>query len=1392
MSIATRTFRVFVSSTFEDLVEERNALQREVFPRLREVCEEHGARFQAVDLRWGVRDEAVLGQKMMEICLAEIERCQRTKIKPNFIVLLGDRYGKPPLPARIQAQEFETVLRWIAGEDRALVESWYQRDDNAVPPEYLLRPRTGGFVDPGRWEQIEQHLHQVLLEAARAAGLTGGPLVKYHASATHQEILKGLGATPEDRRHTFAFVRSTNFDEDPRLRELKEFLRGQLGKDVFEYASGDLVKLCKDVSESLEKIILHQVSRFEARPPLDLEVEAHNAFARERGRFFTGRIELLRRLSEHLKGPDGRPVLVQGESGSGKSAVLAVASDAAAGAEPNRIVIRRFIGATPSSSDGVSLLRSICSQLADIHGRSREYPSTFNELVSTFQEELQAAPADRPVLLFIDGLNQLGPLDPVATHPWLPGELPPHCCIVVSATDIPQNLRHAEVLKIEPFRPEEAEELLSAWLSNAQRTLQIGQRRKLLESFSRLCPLPIYLKLLFEESRNWRSFDAVEDCAVGKGLDGVIDRMIDRLSDDANHGSVLVSRALGYLSAARRGLGELELLALLSRDNVVWSDFRSRTRHEPPQRQLPPIVWSRLFFDLEPYLTELAGSEGHLLTFYHGHIHDRISERFLSGESRALAHRSLAEHFRRKADPEGRGEWNGNSARALRELPFHTAGSNNQVEVVSLLTSLAYLSARVSAGGAYQLAEDYALTDGSPELLEWRDFILRHSQRLTDHPKMLVALVQHEGFPSARLQVPSRTWRYPWLKSWEEAAPLGRLAPPGLHLEIKAQKQFPHGRVGAVAWQAGLIFSVERLGSISITDYRDMQELLTRVAVGTGRPVKIACAPDASSLLVIFEPGEAELHRCTLGSDGRPVASELVARFRCSLPEIDNPVVEWHRRAYWMQIRPGMLASVDAATAEIHEEPLCGSAPGELSALLFLKGGRTFTAVRQGHSTILGGTDAVSARHVASELCAACACGDRTAAFFADGHAAVFDVTDGPIETATIRAGIVRGAAGWDGDRLFWLKELPDFARLHGWRPGEGEARLVDGGQKVFPAGLHVIPRTWGGDSEGGTLVLTTHSIVRLHVVEGGSLRAGRLDLLFGGPTWLAVRKEDSAQWLWDSHGREVCLGMDVPGRLYCAPDGRGFFYTVRVDRPGLVWDLASLQTAPLSYRPMMLNMAAGDPELGCWFSDRKGGIYYAGDDRELRLAATVEEGVGGTLEACGKYLLWRGTIPHYYPDMGVEQTRAFVFFRRRPGTDSPLERIGERLFAVQEGLCITLDYDRTRGRLVLLWQPEGKYPVLRTATVEEFLTDRFVERKLQNVGLLGNSRIALSPDGRALGIINSGRELVCVSIDTGELVATLAGSLPFTHIAPGGEGTSFWLVQAQDTVYGCTLVEPV
>src|SRR5688500_14360538 len=112
MAQKPRIFRVFVSSTFSDMVMERNALQEHVYPRLRELCAKHGARFQAIDLRWGISQEAGLNQRATDVCLKEIARCQKVTKRPNFLLLMGDRYGWQPLPDDIPANEWDAMYAY--------------------------------------------------------------------------------------------------------------------------------------------------------------------------------------------------------------------------------------------------------------------------------------------------------------------------------------------------------------------------------------------------------------------------------------------------------------------------------------------------------------------------------------------------------------------------------------------------------------------------------------------------------------------------------------------------------------------------------------------------------------------------------------------------------------------------------------------------------------------------------------------------------------------------------------------------------------------------------------------------------------------------------------------------------------------------------------------------------------------------------------------------------------------------------------------------------------------------------------------------------------------------------------------------------------------------------
>ena len=815
MPTTTRTFRVFVSSTFEDLRAERNILQEKVFPELERFCLEKGARFQAIDFRWGVREEAGLDQKTMEICLAEIARCQKTGIKPNFIVLLGNRYGWRPLPARIQQDEFESVLAHIANTgERDFVASWYDLDLNAVPSEYLLKPRRGIYGDWGEWEPVEQRIHRALREGARAAGLSPRSLIKYEASATHQEILKGLGETPEDRAHVFAFFRESGGDEDPDLTKLKDHLKAVLpGENVFRWSAGDHPRLCGDVERSLKKIIAATAAQFETQS----EKVSHDRFAEDRAKHFKGREMVLDAIEQYLLGEDRRPLVVFGPSGSGKSAIMAVASE-------GKNAIRRFIGATPESSSGITLLRSLCRELGERFGQTGDLPATFNELSTMFAERLKLATVEQPVILFIDALDQLSPQDTAAAMRWLPAELPPYCHVVLSTTQIPEALRRAAMVIVKPLPVDDASRALDAWLTEASRTLQPEQREKLLANFLQ-SGLPLYLKLAFEEARLWRSFDPLGECVLGEGLPGIIDRLFARLSEPANHGRILVGFALGYLTAARYGLTEDEILSVLTKNDVVWKDVvgeGTRRRHDPPLRQIPVIVWSRLHLDLEPYFTERAVPGGTAVSFYHRQLAERV-------ETTTGHHGALAAHFG------GQSHWLGADVpnrRKLTELVRQQVGAGLEGNAAEVLTDLDFVSAKCAAELVFDLEEDYrvamaALPEAQEELREeqrrqaelarWtRTLIECAEERRLPKPDELIKSVEpwsHERIAAESKRIAENPTRLDRLKAFDEfvARELSPLAEFGKRQGFVVQHAFNSAPKGPV--QVGAAKQLEEVST---------------------------------------------------------------------------------------------------------------------------------------------------------------------------------------------------------------------------------------------------------------------------------------------------------------------------------------------------------------------------------------------------------------------------------------------------------------------------------------------------------------------------------------------------------------------------------------------------
>ena len=77
LSVPKRIVSFLLSSTFTDTEWERNLLIDDVVPFLQEYARKLGFEFRLSEMRWGIREEASSAHLTSEICMAELERCQR-------------------------------------------------------------------------------------------------------------------------------------------------------------------------------------------------------------------------------------------------------------------------------------------------------------------------------------------------------------------------------------------------------------------------------------------------------------------------------------------------------------------------------------------------------------------------------------------------------------------------------------------------------------------------------------------------------------------------------------------------------------------------------------------------------------------------------------------------------------------------------------------------------------------------------------------------------------------------------------------------------------------------------------------------------------------------------------------------------------------------------------------------------------------------------------------------------------------------------------------------------------------------------------------------------------------------------------------------------------------
>ncbi len=311
--VKDRVVRVFVSSTFRDMHSERTELIKRVFPQLRKMCEERSVTWSEVDLRWGISEEQSQRGEVLPICLAEIERC-----RPYFIGVLGERYGWTPDVISPDLLEDEP---WLG-----------KRLAHSVTELEILH---GVLNDP----EMADHAFFYFRDPAFSHNKPAEQRPDFLELPTKQEI------------EQFGPQEATNRAEEraSKLASLKSRIKAS-GLPVREnYA--DAQELARMVLHDLTGVIDRLYPKGSEPDPLDREGLAHEAFAQGRSKVYIGRGFYYDHLEQHARS-SGPPLVVLGESGSGKSALLSKWALQYRDAHPSQLMLMHFIGATPQARIG--------------------------------------------------------------------------------------------------------------------------------------------------------------------------------------------------------------------------------------------------------------------------------------------------------------------------------------------------------------------------------------------------------------------------------------------------------------------------------------------------------------------------------------------------------------------------------------------------------------------------------------------------------------------------------------------------------------------------------------------------------------------------------------------------------------------------------------------------------------------------------------------------------------------------------------------------------------------------------------------------------------------------------------------------------------------------------
>lgn len=389
------------------------------------------------------------------------------------------------------------------------------------------------------------------------------------------------------------------------------------------------------VWQYINEIIKERTEKRQTKREQDLL--QHNSFLIKMCALYRGGETYMEKLNENLLLVNSQPLVVVGELGSGKSALLCNWIDQEIQKDARRIWIYHFVAYGSQSDDPGKnimrrIIRSLRHEIEKVRLGAKYTEEDYSELDKQDSAQLnnecykwmkKASELELQVVIVVDGLQKIRHESKI-TRPlfWLPKTIPKGICVVLS-TDISDqtNLeelvteRQSQVLALEPLPANVRIDLCRDLLKLRGKTLSESQLHRVSDADQ--ISNPLFLKVVLEELCMFGKFreldQKIDSLASCQNISSLFGKFLERMEldyDPAYSDGNMTQKVMCALYLSRNGLTETELSQMLNIASHQWLPF---------------------YYAAEPYLNHVSGG---FLKLMHEPLEKAIYDRYIQVEDR--------------------------------------------------------------------------------------------------------------------------------------------------------------------------------------------------------------------------------------------------------------------------------------------------------------------------------------------------------------------------------------------------------------------------------------------------------------------------------------------------------------------------------------------------------------------------------------------------------------------------------------------------------------------------------------------------------------------------------------------------------------------------------------